>query len=114
MERTLFDNPVTMSRPTSHRKDPLTSYEAAEKAEKSGKATGQRQAVLDAVKRWPGRTSAELADLMDVSRYMPARRLSELRDKGKIRQGEPKMCSICDYNCVTWYWDPKYPLLEQQ
>ena len=105
--KTLFDYPA------AHRKDPLTSFEAAEKAEKSGKAAGQRQAVLAAVKRWPGRTSAELADLMAVDRHMPARRLSELRDKGRIRQGQPKMCSICQYNCVTWYWCSKYPLLEQ-
>jgi len=47
----------------------------------------QRRRALDAVRRWPGRTSAELSELDGCTdRYLCARRLPELLALGLVRR----------------------------
>jgi hypothetical protein len=47
--------------------------------------------VLEAVRAWPGLTSAELAPLAGLERHEAARRLPEVEARGWIRRGEMKM-----------------------
>jgi hypothetical protein len=95
--------PSKGERPRSHRDDPETSRRAAENLAKSGKHKTQRGATLEAVRRCPGATHAELGRFMGVDWLTPARRLSELEDAGLVRKGEPRVCRVKGTRCVTWW-----------
>jgi predicted HTH transcriptional regulator len=69
--------------PRSRRNDPASSRRAAEQLQKSGAADSQRQICFELVKKFPGRSSKELAQLSGLDRHMIAKRLPELRDKFK-------------------------------
>lgn len=88
--------------PLSHRGDPVSSYKAGNRALRSRKIRGQTQAVLEALKRHPNTTSAELARLADLDRYAVARRLPNLAHRGLAERGPERMCSVCRCPCVTW------------
>lgn len=68
-------------------KDPETSHLAAEKVESSGKGQTDRDICLALVKRHPGSTSAEIASMGRLDRYIPSRRLPELRELGLVING---------------------------
>ena len=88
--------------PIARRRDPATSHAAAEEVTGSGRRAEQTAACLDAVRRWPALTSHELAVHMGCSRYMPARRLPELRAIGAVRNGPIRECSITRRASLTW------------
>ena len=81
--------------------DPPTSREAAVKVIASGIRARQQQRVADAVRAFPGLTSAELARLpgIGLNRYQIARRLPEC---GDIRKGKIRKCRVTGNNAVTW------------
>lgn len=89
--------------PAARATDPESSHLAAEGVTANGQRGAQQQAVLAAVRRWPGLTSAELAQRMGVSRYVPGRRLSELETAQKVRKGEIRRCAIGNRSAVTWW-----------
>ncbi len=102
----LFEQPPVapvVNTPAARATDPPTSHEAAEANTTSGRRQTQRQAVLEAVHRWPGRTTAELAKLMGVWLDVPRRRMSELVTGQVVREGSARICTICGTNCTT-YW----------
>ena len=74
--------------------DPVTSHEAAEAAKRSGLVARQAAQVLDAIRKTPGLTSAELAQRHGLDRYMVARRMSDLKHAGLVREGEPRQCQV--------------------
>lgn len=96
--------------PRAANADPETSHLAAARIRDSGALGRQQRIVLDAVKRWPGSTSAELADHITNCqdgfyadwRSRTGRRLPELA-KVHIRKGEPKVCRKTGVPCVTWW-----------
>ena len=93
---TLFDPPAV------HRGDPITSYKASDKAQK--KVRGRRLVVLNAVKRHPGRTRAELADIIDKpwATYIEVvRRVSDLKNSGHVRDGQERWCAVRRTECTT-------------
>lgn len=87
----------------SRRTDPPTSRVAGANHEASGKAGTHRQLVADAVTRWPGRTSAELAAACGLDRYEVARRLPEVERAGRIRRGAARRCQTNGNSAVTWW-----------
>lgn len=87
----------------SRRTDPDTSFEAAAKIEKSGKAESHRTLCFEALLKQDGMTSAEVAVMADLERHEAARRLPELRDEGKVRNGEKRKCSATGSMALTWY-----------
>ena len=87
--------------PRSRGKDPESSHDAAEAVRRSGVLAGQQQAVLEAVRRWPGLTSLELAARLKFDRYQVARRLPEVETAGQIRRGEIK--TINRRKHLTWW-----------
>lgn len=91
-----------LDQPVARRTDPATSHAAAARVTADGSRAVQTAACLDAVRRWPGCTSAELAVRMGVSRYMPARRLPELRSAGKVANGVARECSVTRRAALTW------------
>lgn len=64
-----------------------------------------RQALLclAAVVAHPGRTSQELCEDTRLDRYVLARRLPELREAGKVRNGDNVRCSVTGRNAMTWW-----------
>lgn len=98
-----MDMPVHRARAS----DPDTSKAAAAHVERTGLAARQAQAVLDAVKRWPGLTSRELwvkhkaaGGLLD--RHDFARRLPELANHGLVRNGTARQCQSSGMKAMTW------------
>lgn len=87
----------------SHRGDPQTSREAATKLLESGKLTGQRKAVLEALSQCDGSTHAELGGAMGRDWLVAARRLPELARMGLVRKGEPRICRVKGSRCTTWW-----------
>jgi len=117
MDKSLFDSPERKSNvpkqlgrdfeklfgePLAHRVDPPSSYQAGDRALKSGKVKGQMKLCLLGVRRWPGKTSAELAVLLGCSRYDTARRLPSLEHRGLVSKGPLRLCAACKRLCVTW------------
>lgn len=82
--------------------DPATSYAAARWMVDSGELKGQRRKVFEMVKRFPGRTSDELAAETGVPRPVFARRLPELVELGWLKRGPARPSSISKRSAVTW------------
>lgn len=97
----LFDNPVT--HPIARKSDPVSSKEAAHKLTDSGKRQTQCNTILALVKRYPGRTSLELAELtFEFDRYIFARRLADLEHMGLVRKASVRTCKESGNRAVTW------------
>jgi hypothetical protein len=94
----------------ARRSDPATSHEAARQVSESRIAESHGQVVLAAVRRWEGRTSAELAENLRLGwkvnwpnvRHEVARRLPELLAAGKVRRGTPRECAATGRRAMTW------------
>jgi len=71
--------------PLFRRSDPISSQTAASKMYHSGKLGTQKRAVYDAIRRWPGETSARLAEAVSMEPYTVRKRTADLRDSGLIR-----------------------------
>lgn len=101
---TLFPtNPIGPQCARARRSDPETSHEAARKVEKSGKAETHRKIILKCVREYEGRTSAEIAWILDMDRHAVARRLPELEKSGQVRKGETRKSFTNGSMMVTWY-----------
>ena len=103
----LFDGPG------SRRSDPQTSDMAGQKLKRSGHWRGQKRNVFEVLRKHPGSTSAELAEIMGVDRYMTARRLPDLERAGMVKRGRIRACTMTKSCCITWWPNPDYdgPLL---
>jgi hypothetical protein len=109
--QTSFEKPTM---PIARDRDSVTSFKAAERVVRSGWLKGQMKLVLMGVKRWPDKTSAELAVLIGVNRYDTARRLPALQHRGLVKKGPSRLCSACGSECVIWYLtaENKTPLFQ--
>lgn len=93
----VFTPPPARARAT----DPETSHEAAEAIR--SEADRQADEVLAMLTANPGLTSRELADQYHVDRYMVARRLPELRERGLVTTGAKRRCRNSQLNAMTWW-----------
>lgn len=92
-----------VGRGRARRSDPVTSHQAADEVERSGRVVSQQQRVLAAVRAFPGRTSRELAAEARLDRYMVARRLRELVRAGLLPEpGAPRECALGGGPALTW------------
>lgn len=87
--------------PRSRGNDPESSHDAADAIRRSGALAGQQKAVLEAVRRWPGLTSLELAARLKFDRYQVARRLPEVETTGQVKRGDLK--TINRRKHLTWW-----------
>ncbi|MDY0355867.1 MAG: helix-turn-helix domain-containing protein [Sedimentisphaerales bacterium] len=99
----LFDWPTHLQPPLARDTDPVTSQEGAFETRRSGRLASQAQAVLAAVTRWPGCTSAELAQRMGADRYVASRRCPALANEGRVRRGAKKKCPVTGMASFTWW-----------
>jgi len=72
----------------ARRLDPESSKRAARYVERTGIVVSQREQVLEALRRFPGRCTKEIARMAGLDRYMVARRMPELEQMGLARRGE--------------------------
>lgn len=98
--------------PNASPTDPETSMLAGEAHEASGEAGRQREQVLAGVKKFPGRTSRELAQAMKADRHMVARRLPELRDRGLVVNGAKRVCQASKDERLAVTWEPAMPAVQ--
>lgn len=83
--------------------DPVTSSIAADKITRSGVRGRQAAQVLDALRAYGlPVTSAELAVLADLDRYMVARRLPDLERQGHVTRMDYDTCSVTGHKAVLW------------
>lgn len=104
MEQTSLDLART---PASRRTDPSTSVAAEEKVTRNGKRGKQQRQVLSLIRRYPGRTSQELARTpeaaaYELDRYDIARRCPELVPV-HARDGEARKCEVTGNRAKTWW-----------
>ena len=102
--------PAALAEPMAHKMDPVTSYVAGERFARSGKLKGQTLLVLLALRKWPNKTSAELARLAGLDRYAVARRLPNLAARGLAVRGSSRRCSVTHSECIAWQPASKTPL----
>jgi hypothetical protein len=69
----------------------------------TGKRGEQCRAALALVVAHPGKTSMELAALGTLDRYQLARRLPDLREIGRVRNGEDRVCTASGRLASTWW-----------
>lgn len=84
----------------SRNSDPLSSHLSGEQITKSGNRQSQINLVVEMVGREQGKTSAELAEINCVDRYMVARRLP---DAIEVEKGAMRICSVSKRKAVTWW-----------
>lgn len=93
---TLFENWVAP--PPGHglarRDDPDTSKEAADDLVESGRLARMERIALDLVAEYPGRTGSELDALSGLREGAVRKRLAKLREDGRLRNGEERVCSV--------------------
>lgn len=91
---------MTTAHPRARRTDPVTSREAADKAEAF--AESHHRMILRAVVRDPGRTACEIAKEIGLDQFVISRRLPELRRDELVENGLPRRCSVKGSNQGTW------------
>lgn len=98
--------------PRARRSDQRSSHAAAAEIEITGSAKKVRKFCLDAVCRFPGRTTRELATacgLGEAGIHDMGRRLQELARDGEIRRHDsdavppPERCTIGNRLATRWY-----------
>lgn len=94
--------PRAVATPAARRTDPESSHQAAEIHTLSGKRAHQQDQAAAAVRKFPGRTSFELATCTDLDRYMLARRLPECETAGRVRRGAQRACSVTGRLAMEW------------
>lgn len=80
-----------------------SSVEVAERHDRSGRTQTHAEVVLAAVRECPGSTAAELRATyghFDVVEWR--RRLTSLKNAGRIEQGEHRACRVAGTLAVTW------------
>lgn len=82
--------------------DISTSHEAARHVVNSGLQQHQQACAIVAVRQNPGLTSAELAGVTGLDRFMLARRLPEALAEGLVFRGEPRKCGVSGRRACTW------------
>lgn len=90
--------------PLSHQRDPQTSYDAADKMVKSGALSRQEQKVWEAIAKMSvsldNFTAKDLFVCSTISYYTIQRRLSGLRNKGKIERTSEKRNGCCVWEII--------------
>ena len=95
--------------PRAKSSDPRSSHEAAAEMERSGRDKAQTEAVLAALKRHDGATTAELALWSGMDLYAVRRRMTELASgkDGRVHQEKPtddiEPCEVSGKRVCRWW-----------
>lgn len=98
----LFDSVwLRKADPPRYRAGQTTSKLAADELIASGKMREQQAWVLGVVRSHPNHSALELDRLAGTDRVF-GRRLSELRRRGMVRNGDVKVCAVTKRKALTW------------
>jgi hypothetical protein len=89
--------------PASRATDPSTSADAEAEINATGLRAFQQSQTTSAVRRFPGRTMAELARETGLDRYMLGRRISECETAGIVFRGLKRRCSVTGRMAEPWF-----------
>jgi len=95
--------------PASRNTDPLSSFEAEEQVERSGKRKTQAIRVFEAVKEYPEQTAGELEFLTGIPHNVLCRRLPDLRVNSYVRVACMRTCRV--KNCLSQVWEVEKDLV---
>ena len=95
--------PMRVETPIARNTDPESSHLAALEITASGKREDQQHQTITAVRKYPGRTSQELAHLTGLDRYMLARRLPECVTAGAVKKGALIECTVTRKKAIAWW-----------
>jgi hypothetical protein len=84
--------------------DTFAAHQAADAVVNSGKRKTQAQLVAEKIREHPGSTSAELAKICGLNRYMVARRLPSAEQQGLVWRGADTTCSVSGFAGTTTWW----------
>ena len=85
------------------RNDPPTSKLAGDAITKSGKRDSDKAKLLAWMREHGGLyTSAEIAALSGLDRYLCGRRLPDLERDGFVRRCLPQTCTVTNSKAITW------------
>lgn len=104
-QRDLFPRRTPIRRvetPAARATDPQSSHAAADLVTLTGTRHNHMGLVIDAVRRFPGLTSAELTPHTGLERHEVARRTSDAETAGAIVKGELRKCSLSGRLAVVW------------
>lgn len=94
---------LTIQTPAARANDPDTSHLAETHINRSGLRGRQQRQAAAAVRCYPGRTSAELAEITGIDRHRLAKRLPECETAGAVRRGDKRQCSVSHLMAIVWY-----------
>ena len=86
----------------SHTNDPQPSHDAEKRMRRSGALHTQKERVLQLVELYPGRTAAELLKYTSMKEIAVRKRLSDLKNDGKVIQGGPRTCRVAGTSAMVW------------
>lgn len=99
MNNMQFDfEPKTLART----KDDITSHMAAADLVHSGRHADQMTLALETVRKYPRKTSRELAEIRGCDRYLFARRLPDLLRLGLVEKAGIRICSAGHKMATIW------------
>ena len=76
--------------PVARTTDPATSHRAEQRVTDSGRRQSQAERLYAAIVAHPGQCRGQLAAAVDMEEYQASKRLSDLRNAGRIVQGPPR------------------------
>lgn len=97
----VIEQPV-INLPIARTGDPATSKLAGQELTVSGKRQTLKARVLDALRRYPNRTSAELAAASGFPHATCHKRLPDLEHDGKVEKTAARACTVTGKQAVTW------------
>ena len=84
--------------------DPGSSAAAEAEITDSGHRRTQAEIVLDAVRRYPGRTAHELVKHIEtLDNVQITRRLNDLVHQGDVKRGSVRGCGVTHRRAVSWW-----------
>ncbi len=98
---TEYFSPETL--PLFRKTDPSTSSEAVENHQANGNRQTNKGRVLEAVRTFPGKTSAEYSKMLGMDRTEAGRRLPDLYREGLVRKGAARLCTEKHTKAKTWW-----------
>ena len=91
-----FRNPIT------HRDDPETSKEAAERIQNSGARQTHAGIGLATGRDLQRLTAPEIAERCGLGEYQVRRRLTDLRSARKVSMASARICAVKGTRLATW------------
>jgi len=97
-----YMNQLKQGPPISRSTDPLTSSEAAEHIDSTGKRQANKQFALDLLRANPHSTASELDAMVGSGEGKVRKRLGDLREDGLAKTTGTRQCRVTGRNAQTW------------